>query len=85
MLALGIGGSVSVFSIFYSAPLRPLPFAEPDRLVELHETSLARGVDQAAFSEANFWDVRAQSHAFSMRARIRKTMAISLAQDQPRK
>src|SRR5579884_1710545 len=65
MLALGIGGSVSVFSIFYSALLRPLPFAEPDRLVELHETRLARGVDHAAFSEANFWDVRAQNHVFT--------------------
>ncbi len=65
MLALGIAGSVSVFSIFYSALLRPLPFAEPDRLVELHETRLRRGVDQASFAEANFWDVRAENHVFA--------------------
>jgi predicted permease len=65
MLALGIGGSVSVFSIFYSALLRPLPFAEPDRLVELRETRLARGVNRASFSQANFWDVRAQNHVFT--------------------
>jgi predicted permease len=65
MLALGIGGSTVVFSIVYSALLRPLPFRDPDRLVEISETRLKRGVDHAAVSEANFWDVRALNHSFS--------------------
>jgi putative ABC transport system permease protein len=64
MLALGIGATIVVFSIFYAALVQPLPFRNPDRLVELHESYLSSGVDKAAFSEANFWDVRAQNHSF---------------------
>jgi predicted permease len=64
MLALGIGATIVVFSIFYAALVQPLPFRDPDRLVELHESYLSSGVDKAAFSEANFWDVRAQNHSF---------------------
>ncbi len=64
MLALGIGASTLVFSIFYAALVQPLPFPEPDRLLEVRETRVARGIDMAAFSEANFWDVRARNHSF---------------------
>jgi putative ABC transport system permease protein len=64
MLALGMGASTVVFSVFYAALLQPLPFRDVGRVVELTETRLERGIDQASFSEANFWDVRAQNHAF---------------------
>jgi putative ABC transport system permease protein len=64
MLALGIGASTVVFSIFYAALVQPLPFRDPDHLLELQESRVARGIDVAAFSEANFWDVRAQNHSF---------------------
>lgn len=64
MLALGTGASIAVFSIFQSALLKPLPFRDVDRVVNLWETRNDRGIDQAAFSDANFWDVRAQAHAF---------------------
>ena len=47
MLALGMGASTAVFSIFYSALLRPLPFRDSDRLVQISETRLARGIDRA--------------------------------------
>jgi putative ABC transport system permease protein len=64
MLALGIGATTVVFSIFYAALVQPLPFRDPGRLVELHGSCLSLGIDKAAFSEANFWDVRAQNHSF---------------------
>jgi len=64
MLALGMGASTAVFSIFYSALLRPMPFREADRLVQISETRLERGIDRASFSEANFWDVRSMNHSF---------------------
>ena len=64
MLALGMGASTAVFSIFYSALLRPLPFRDGDRLVQISETRLARGIDRASFAEANFWDVRSQNRSF---------------------
>ena len=64
MLALGMGAGTVVFSIFYSALLRPLPFRDSERVVQLYETRLARGIDQASFTEANFWDVRSQGRSF---------------------
>ncbi len=39
MLALGIAGNAVIFSAFDGLFLRPLPFAEPERLVDLNETA----------------------------------------------
>lgn len=64
MLALGMGASILVFSVFQSALLKPLPFRDPDHLLSIWETRLDRGIDQASFSEANFWDVRSYNHSF---------------------
>lgn len=64
MLALGMGASTVVFSIFYAALVQPLPFRDSSRVVELAETRLERGMNHVAFSEANFWDVRAENHSF---------------------
>jgi predicted permease len=39
LLAVGIAGNAAMFSIFNSLFLRPLPFAESDKLVDLDETA----------------------------------------------
>ncbi len=39
MLALGVAGNAAIFSIFNGLFLRPLPFAEAERLIDLDETA----------------------------------------------
>jgi putative ABC transport system permease protein len=64
MLGLGMGASTVVFSIFYEALIRPLPFRDMERLVQVWETRLDRGFNQTSFTEANFWDVRSLNRSF---------------------
>ena len=64
-LALGIGATTAVFSVVYGVLLRPLPYHEPDRLVQLWEQSTRTGNDRNPVSVPNYQDWTAQTHAFS--------------------
>ena len=49
-LALGIGGSTAVFSLFDAIRMRAIPYAEPDRLVELWGTMQRAAVERRGTS-----------------------------------
>ncbi len=59
-LALGIGANTAIFSVVDAALLRSLPYAKPDRLVHLWETS-STGTDRAEASYPDFEDWQRQN------------------------
>ena len=63
-LALGVGANAAIFSIVNTVMLRPLPFAEPDRLVRIWESNVERGWPTFATSHPNFLDWQAQARSF---------------------
>ena len=61
--ALGIGASTAMFSVVHGVLLRPLPYADPGRLVVLWERDVARSHDRNVVAVPNFeaWRERARS------------------------
>ncbi|MGH9939568.1 MAG: ABC transporter permease [Blastocatellia bacterium] len=63
-LALGIGANSAIFSVVNAALLRPLPFAEPDRLARIWETNLKRDLPFFSVSAPNYVSWKEQSRTF---------------------
>lgn len=63
VLALGMGANTALFTAIDRVLLRPLPFPESARLVEIHETA-GRSVQWNPVSYPNFLDWRKRSHSF---------------------
>lgn len=57
-LALAIGALTAIFSIVYTVLLKPLPYHEPDRLVQIWEHNPAKGWTQNIVAPANLLDWR---------------------------
>ncbi len=63
-LALGIGANSGIFSVARALLLKPLPYANADRLVILWNTSPGLGITEDWFSTAQYFDIRQGNTTF---------------------
>jgi len=77
-VALGIGATTAMFSVVYGVVLRPLPYRDPDRLVNLWSTAIKRGLPRANVGMANVYDWKARNHVFEDIAALRAVANFNL-------
>ena len=63
-LALGIGPNTAIFTMVNAVLLKPLPVAEPNRVVMIWGTLLKSGFDQLPVSAADYLDWKQQARSF---------------------
>lgn len=61
---LGIGANTALFSIVRAVLLEPLPFGEPEHLVQIWESRVDRGWNRTSVSPANCWDFKDRNRTF---------------------
>ena len=63
-IALGIGASTAIFSVVNAVLLKPLPYAEPERLTLIWGDMRARNVVDFPFPPGDMYDLRQQADLF---------------------
>ncbi|HUE90105.1 MAG TPA: ABC transporter permease [Vicinamibacterales bacterium] len=70
-LAIGIGANAAIFSAVRAVLLRPLPFPEPERVVQIYSTTITRPLGPGGTaSPPDFTDWRTDSTSFTEMAAI---------------
>ena len=64
-LSIGIGATTAIFSVFNSVLLRPVPFADIDRLAMVWETDRNTGTNREPASLPDFIDMKERSRQFT--------------------
>ena len=78
-LALGIGATTAIFSVVHGVLLRPLPYPEPERIVQVWELNENGG--RMSFADPNFSDLREQSRSFAALAQLGGGGTVSVSGD----
>src|SRR5690349_15702292 len=60
-VAIGVGATTAIFSIVYGVMLRPLPYAEPSRLVTFWNVDPRTGQGHGTMTAADYRDLRART------------------------
>jgi putative ABC transport system permease protein len=69
-LGLGIGAATAIFSVVHAVLIRPLPYADADRVMTVWGELRARSVNDWPFANPDFADLRAQAKSFEALAAI---------------
>ncbi len=80
-LALGIGGTTAIFSIVDGVVLRPLPYSDPERIVQITNAG-ARG-DAASFSAPDYRDLKKSATYLSAVAGYRSDIIDLTGRSEP--
>src|SRR5687768_13242387 len=80
-LALAIGACTAIYSVVHGVLLQPLPYPEPDRIVQVWQSGEKGGQNQ--FSDPNFEDVRDNARLLGPVAQYSQGNVMVLAGDQP--
>jgi putative ABC transport system permease protein len=83
IVALGIGATTAAFSVTDFVLIRPLPFAAPDRLVEVWEKT--PGYTNMELSPPNYRDWKAGATAFESMAGFYGAVVTMRTADEPRR
>jgi putative ABC transport system permease protein len=80
-LGLGIGVTTAIFSVVYGVLLRPLPYADPDRIVAVFEVN-SKG-RPSRLADPNFDDFRDESRSFQAIAKFNAYVVSVSGASQP--
>ncbi|HEY7190912.1 MAG TPA: ABC transporter permease [Vicinamibacterales bacterium] len=82
IIALGVGASTAAFTVLNHVLLRPLPFAEPDRLVTFFQTRGGEAPIRVT-SAPNFIDWRSRTRSFAAAGAYTMTPLNLVANERP--
>ncbi|MCP4659166.1 MAG: ABC transporter permease [bacterium] len=82
-LALGIGAGTAIFSVVSHVLLRPLPYPEPERLVQIWTRFPQVRSDRFPLGHAEYWDYRAESTLYDEVAAYAERPAVLTGAGEP--
>jgi predicted permease len=82
-IAVGIGATTSIFSVVRAVLLRPLPYAEPGRLMTVWMTNPLENIEKDVTSWPMFSEWRAQAASFEAMSGYSPTRATLLGDGEP--